>query len=197
MAQQNHNASYIFDVDGLTVWEKLRNIRVFLHERAKARDLAYLQVEKFDAKIQELEPGSIEYREAMISQSDIADLLQDCIDEIAFLETYEKQLAAEAEKTRVPGKSDREMYEMNYYAEHTARTILDAQSQLMSTGSISPETVKTILKNPITLDYAVALGLLPKETQDVPVVAISRHAGLLPQQLPASIQLLLGAQHNG
>ena len=34
MSQQNHNASYLFEIDGLTTWERLRVVRNFLEDRA-------------------------------------------------------------------------------------------------------------------------------------------------------------------
>ena len=42
MAQVNHNYSYVTEVDGFTVWERLRVIRGFLADREKALKLAEL-----------------------------------------------------------------------------------------------------------------------------------------------------------
>ena len=90
----------------------------------------------------------IEALEAEIYSEQSLDLLDDCRNEIAFLEELEAKLAIEAEKTRIKGKTDKEMYEINYYEELIQIHTLQAQSEMMATGHVSPDTMKTLLRNP-------------------------------------------------
>ena len=48
MSRVNHNAQYIYDLEGETVWEKLRVIRNQLSQRKLAYKLAELNKEKSD-----------------------------------------------------------------------------------------------------------------------------------------------------
>lgn len=163
MSQLNHNAAYIFDVDGLTVWEKLRNIRSFLRDRQKA--LAINEAMAIDAakKYALLPDDDIEKIKYNIELPDSADLLDDCRNEIAFLIDFEQKLAIEAEKTRIPGKSDKEMYEINWHEEKIARLTLDIFAELTTTNSVNPNTLKSIIRCRPALDRIVGMGLLPAE----------------------------------
>ena len=157
MAQLNRNAVYLTIIDGLTTWEKLKNIRSFLEGRKQALALSELQ--------QTLPPPSNAYDRAEydIYQPQALDLLDDCKNEVDFLEKLEAELDIEAEKTRIKGKTDKEMYEINYFEELTQVHTLQAQSELMAVGHVSPETMKLLIRNPRSLDRCISIGLLNPE----------------------------------
>ena len=46
MSQQNHNVNYLYTVDGITVWERLRVTRNFLLDRQTALKIAGLPPEE-------------------------------------------------------------------------------------------------------------------------------------------------------
>ena len=46
MARQNHNANYLFDVDGETIWEKLRVIKGLLLDKQISLKLLELNEEE-------------------------------------------------------------------------------------------------------------------------------------------------------
>ena len=50
MSRINHNASYIFDVEGETVWEKLRVIRDMLDDRKRTYEISLIKFEKSEKK---------------------------------------------------------------------------------------------------------------------------------------------------
>ena len=54
MSQMNRNAAYVYDVDGLTVWEKLRVIRGFLLDRQTELKLSKLKHEDTKKKMLKL-----------------------------------------------------------------------------------------------------------------------------------------------
>lgn len=159
MARQNHNANYIYDVDGETVWERLRVIRSMLEERRRAYQHALLNKEKNKTLDQE----SIEYKRYLIDEDFYESLLQDCVHEVKFLEKYETYLAVEAEKTRILGKTDDEMYELNFFHELEVRLVRQAQAQMASTGHINSELMLRLMKNKNALKICVQQGLLKSE----------------------------------
>ncbi|MFA7128811.1 MAG: hypothetical protein WC136_06575 [Sphaerochaeta sp.] len=157
MAQQNHNIDYINTVDGLTVWERLRVIRNFLQDREIALQIAKLGPDP------ELSPRELQEYEIMAPQ--LEQNIKNAEDEIKFLKEFESVLKSEAELTRIPGKTDDEMYEINYAEEIIQRQLLDIQSQIMSNGHIDSNTMKTLIRNPRTLERGIQLNLLPSELQ--------------------------------
>lgn len=174
MSQLNHNASYISVVDGLTVWERLRVIRNFLSDRELALELSEMNIEKTDARIEMLESSEdlsfdelYELKEMKIMRPQSIELLEDAKREIKFLKEFEARLATEAEKTRIDGKTDEEMYEINYFEELVQIQLLDVQSEIMSSGHVSPNTMKTIIRNPETLRRAVEFGYLNEQAKEL------------------------------
>lgn len=158
MSRMNRNASYIYVVDGETVWERLRVIRGFLEERK----IVYA-VNKLGQEAHNVDKTSREYKEALIRKPQHDKLMQECLEEIAFLEDFESKLALEAESTRIPGKSDDEMYELNFFTEMKLRLVKDAQAELISVGHISPAVMKSLLRCKPALEDCVQLGYLSTE----------------------------------
>lgn len=157
MARVNHNAQYIYDVDGETVWEKLRVIRGMLQDRKISLALARLKQQRSEAT---LDPDSWEYKEYLILRDQTQDLIQDCENEIEFLTEFEKALATEAEKTRIAGKTDDEMYEINFFDELKMRLVRSAEAQILANGRMQEDTIKRILKNRPALQICIDKGLL-------------------------------------
>lgn len=193
MSQVNHNWSYITEVDGNTVWERLRIIRNFLTERRKALALAELnqkniedKLQRYDVRIDRLVTQLNEHlaqdesghdqnwifdmeekihqmrhdrEQLVIETSDLPDLTQDCRDEVFFLETFEARLMEEAEKERIPGKSDREMYELNFPKESRTRLFKKATAELVSGGRLTPDTIHYLRKDTKVLDMLGAVAI--------------------------------------
>ena len=168
MSRQNHNANYIFDVEGETVWEKLRAIRSMLQERIIAYDLAIITQEE---SLSKLEKDSFEYKKHLIYEPQQKQLLKDCEDEIKFLTEYEQFLASEAEKTRIPGKTDDEMYEINYYDELKIKLTRKAQAQIISYGRLQDDLMYRLLKHEEALKLCISEGIL---SQDVLSIAYTK-----------------------
>ena len=157
MSQQNHNASYLFEIDGLTTWERLRVVRNFLEDREIALALAELPSD--DTK----ELSKRELAEAKIYAKQKVKNIQNAIDEIKFLKEFESTLIVLAEQTRVAGKTDEEMYELNYFEELIERQLLKVKSEIMSLGHVTPATFEMLMKSPPTMDIVVKLGILSEQ----------------------------------
>jgi hypothetical protein len=158
MSQVNHNYDYVYSVDGFTPWERLRVIRNFLNDRRKALRIARLGQEKFEATKATMDEW--ERREAEIMNEDQESLIQDCVDEIEFLEKFEAELVVLAEAERIEGKTDREMYELNYAKEARARMAFQANSEVLTIGSVTPETMRAVLRDPQAVQLLLAQGVI-------------------------------------
>lgn len=163
MSQVNRNAAYLFDIDGNTVWERLRVIRGFLDDRQRALATSNLDMEKSEKEAKEHGEDSYEYKKFLIEKPFRLDLIDDCEREIEFLTDVEARLAAEAEKTRISGKSDKDMYELNFFEEHTNRLVTDAQAEIVANGRLSTNTVKMLFRNKAAMNRTLEMGLLSEE----------------------------------
>jgi hypothetical protein len=164
MSRQNHNAQYIYDFEGETPWEKLRAVRNQLKQRKLAFELTQLNKEKVETT---LDKNSFEYREYLLNKEQTEENIQDCVNEIKFLTEFESALAVEAEKTRIPGKTDDEMYEINFFDELKLRLVRQAQSQILSSGRLAEETARRILKHRPALQLCIEQGLLSENALQI------------------------------
>ena len=162
MARVNHNVNYLFDVDGETIWEKLRVIRAMLLDRKLAVGLIDLKEDIRKGK--EIDTTSFRYRKEQLYKEHNDGLKQDVVNEIKFLSEFEEYLTTEAEKTRIDGKTDDEMYEINFFEEMRVRLVRRAQAQVISNGRINEELLLRLMKNQNAMDTCIQQGLL---TQDV------------------------------
>jgi len=179
MARVNHNVNYLFDVEGETVWEKLRVIRGMLVERQLALKMSDLNKEEFDKK--EHDHSSFEYKKYLIHKDFNEGLVQDLKNEIKFLEEFTAYLEQEAEKTRIPGKTDDEMYEINYFEEMRVRLVRRAQAQVIAGGRIQDDLMLRLMKNKSALNTCIKQGLLTSDviavidTPLLPSTAVHTH----------------------
>lgn len=167
MSQMNRNAAYIYEVDGITVWERLRVIRNFLRERIQAHDLAVAKHEHTRKEMDLLDKNDIKRIEFDIMKEETLDIIDDAKNEIEFLKDFESKLAAEAEPLRIEGKTDKEMYELNFFEEQQHRLVIKSQSEIMTIGSVSPETMENLLKHRPALNELMRLGLIGGEALDL------------------------------
>lgn len=165
MARVNHNANYLFDVEGETVWEKLRVIRGMLVERELTLKTISLNNEDFEKK--EHDVSSLKYKKYLIHKDFNESLVQDAKNEVEFLKEFVAYLEKEAEKTRIPGKTDDEMYEINFFEEMRVRLVRRAQAQIISCGRIQEDLMLRLMKNKSALNTCIEQGLL---TSDVVAV---------------------------
>ena len=166
-SQTNHNASYLFAVDGITVWERLRVIRNFKTMLTQNLALAELSIEEQDYKLEQItgvdKPSEFKRRKIIIMRGESLDAIQKCKDELKFLLSLESELVVRTEPSRVEGKTDAEMYEINYYHEMTCRNVRKALSDVISTGRLSPETIELLWRCPPAVEILAEQGITLKE----------------------------------
>ncbi len=150
-SQTNHNAAYFFSVDGLTPWEKLRVIRNFLTQHKQNVAIARVSVEESDYKLEQLDDSKDSYfirEKAKLGRPETMDAITKCDAEIKFLEDLVGKLVDLTEPTRIEGKTDEEMYEINYYDELTAIIVRKAHCDVLASGRISPNVMQDVLRCP-------------------------------------------------
>jgi hypothetical protein len=165
MSRVNHNVNYLFDVDGETVWEKLRVIRGMLVDRELTIKMIDLNKEEFDKK--EHDTSSLDYKKYLIYKDFNDGLEQDARNEVKFLREFVDYLEKEAEKTRIPGKTDDEMYEINFFEEMRVRLVRRAQAQVISYGRIQDDLLLRLMKNKSALNTCIEQGLLTTDVISV------------------------------
>lgn len=158
MSQLNHNISYITEIDGETPWERLRIVRNFLKDRKLALDLAYLAHERAEEEKETWNKWQRREHELNLPQS--KELIADTEREINFLVELEANLTTLAEQSRIPGKTDEEMYELNYVQEIALKHIRLALTEKASMGYVTPSTLRSLIRNPLCTQRALDLGLV-------------------------------------
>jgi hypothetical protein len=159
MSQSNQNAAYLLDVDGYTVWERLRMIRNFLDDRRQSLEHSELSIRETQKKISEA-TSDLEKERLELSIKNLPDLIDDCVREIAFLEKFEAKLMEKAELERISGKDDKEMYQINYLREHTERLVQKSVAETICMGRVSVETMLSLFRNRDALHKLIGMGIV-------------------------------------
>lgn len=177
MAQKlNSEFNYRTQVIGETPWAKLQTLQGFLVGRKRAAVLETVSDLKLRAKKAELEHlrtnGGLEHimlnLEAEIMEIESAtEDAYNCYrlneQEIEILEKLIAELYRECEKTRIPGKTDEQMIELNAVNEFTMQIVKDIHAEVLANGRPSPAKLRNAMSNRITWDAVQKLGLAPKE----------------------------------
>lgn len=190
MAAVNTPYSYANEIDGLTPWERLKNVRSFLVQRTKAYDINLAKQRQYKEKVElekrklvvlerqlanlnkaienfqesqddttELELKAIElelkisevvnsHENAIIESADLEDLMEDTRREVENLQILESRIKDVAYLTRIEGKSDIEMYDLNHPNEVRVRTAIRAQNDIMTVGRLSAQILDAVRRDP-------------------------------------------------
>lgn len=141
-SQVNSQFAYINLINGETVWERLRIVRNFIEDRKIAKKLQTTQDKKrlgFLAKINEATKDSerifaeVELEEFDAHKEQSTDGYKKLDDELEFLLRYEIELALIAEQSRVIGKTDDEMYQINMESEVVMRNMRKIETERVAT----------------------------------------------------------------
>ena len=165
-SQTNHNAAYLFSVDGLTPWEKLRVIRNFLTQHKQSLAMAKLNIERTKYELSELDDSKESWfkkEEYKIYEPESLDVIVKCESEITFLEELEQKLIVLTEPTRIEDKTDEEMYEINYYDELTAIIVRKAHCDMIAGNAVSPAVMEEVLRCPPAMKILGEQNLLNLE----------------------------------
>lgn len=140
-SQVNSQFAYVNLINGETVWERLRIVRNFIEDRKIAKTLQKTQEKKRKALTLEIEEANATGLQSAVLHAEVKleeyDAHQDQqtdgyakLDaELEFLLKYEIELAKIAEGTRVLGKTDDEMYQINMGTEVVMRNMRKIETE--------------------------------------------------------------------
>jgi hypothetical protein len=176
-AKLNTEFNYRYQVQGETIWEKIKTLKGFLEGRVRAACLEEVSNKKLQAKeakleylksnnglkheILELEAEILEAKSFLPAQEEAFVLNQE---EIAMLERLLKEAYAVAEPTRIPGYTDEQMFEANAANEFTAMIAKDIQSEIIANGRPSAAKIRNAMSCPMTFAALKQIGLIPQDT---------------------------------
>jgi hypothetical protein len=157
-SQVNSQFAYINLINGETVWERLRIVRNFIEDRKIAKKLQITQELKHQAHLAKVQEATRE-SERLFAQAELeefeahqeqqTDGYKKLDDEIVFLIKYESKLAIAAEQSRIDGKTDDEMYQLNMGTEVYLRNIKKIETeQVARTLGISQATAEEAMRIP-------------------------------------------------
>lgn len=177
MPSKSHTEfEYRFQVNGETIWEKIKILLGFLDGRKRAAALEHVAEKKRLARIAKLawmKAGNGLEHEILELEAEILEvesfareeaiLWKLNLEEIAMLENLLAEAYAIAEPTRIPGFSDEQMFEANAANEFTAVIGRDIQAEIIANGRPSPAKLRNAMSNPHTFAALKAVGLIPQE----------------------------------
>lgn len=172
----NTEFNYRYQVQGETIWEKIKTLKGFLEGRIRAACLEEVSAKKLEAKI-----AKLEYMKANAGlKHEILELEAELLEAKSFLPAQEeafllnkeeiemlKRLLAEAyaiaEPTRIAGYTDEQMFEANAANEFTAMIAKDIQSEIIANGRPSATKIRNAMSCPMTFQALKQVGLIPHD----------------------------------
>lgn len=173
----NTEFNYRYQVQGETVWEKIKTITGFLDGRQRAAVLGDISSIKMEAKREKLKwmqaegtpiHEQLEIRAEILELESHEPALRAALElnkqEIQFLEKYLSELYEEAEHTRIPSYTDEQMFEANAALEFTVWIAKEIQAEIIANGRPSPAKLRNAMSNPMSFNALKEIGLIPPDT---------------------------------
>lgn len=181
----NSEFNYRTQVQGETVWEKIKTIKNFLEGRIRAEGLEEVGNKKYQAKVakleylKELQNVTSDNLEKLKLKSEILELEADILEldgmkvaadeayelnklEVQFLKNYLEELYTIAEPTRIAGYTDEQMFEANAVNEFTVMIAKEIQAEIIATGHPSPAKIRNAMSSVVTWNACKQIGLIPE-----------------------------------
>lgn len=176
----NSEFNYKYQVNGETVWEKIKTLKGFLEGRIRAAVLEEVSELKYQAKLAELQhlkdinalphvilnlrAEILEWESGFPAQKEAFELNRE---EIKILERLLAECFVIAEPTRMKHEdgtpyTDEEMYEANAANEFTVMIGKEIHAEIIATGHPSPAKLRNAMSNPHTWAALQQVGLIPE-----------------------------------
>jgi hypothetical protein len=171
----NSEFNYRTQVQGETVWEKIKILKGFLEGRKRAaalQEVDRLRLLSKKEKLKWLQENNGPLYEIYELQSEIVEL--ESVEETK-KEAYElnrqeieilERLLAEAyeiaEPTRIPGYTDEQMFEINAPNEFTVWCAKEIHAEILANGRPSPARLRNAMSCPETWNALKKIGLIPE-----------------------------------
>ena len=179
----NSEFNYRYQVNGETVWEKIKILKGFLEGRIRAAVLEEVSELKYQAKLAELQnlkdigalphvilnmrAEILEWESGFPAQIEAFELNRQ---EIKMLERVIAECYEIAEPTRIKHEdgtpyTDEEMFEANAANEFTVMIGKEIHAEIIATGHPSPAKLRNAMSNPHTWAALQQIGLIPEAAQ--------------------------------
>jgi hypothetical protein len=179
----NSEFNYRYQVNGETVWEKIKILKGFLEGRIRAAVLEEVSELKYQAKLAELQnlkdinalphvilnmrAEILEWESGFPAQVEAFELNRQ---EIKMLQNLLAECFVIAEPTRMKHEdgtpySDEEMFEANAANEFTVMIGKEIHAEIIATGHPSPAKLRNAMSNPHTWAALQQIGLIPEAAQ--------------------------------
>jgi hypothetical protein len=179
----NSEFNYRYQVNGETVWEKIKILKGFLEGRIRAAVLEEVSELKYQAKLAELQnlrdinalphlilnlrAEILEWESGFPAQAEAFELNRE---EIVMLKRVITECYEIAEPTRIKHEdgnsySDEEMFEANAANEFTVMIGKEIHAEIIATGHPSPAKLRNAMSNPHTWAALQQIGLIPETAQ--------------------------------
>jgi hypothetical protein len=179
----NTEFNYRYQVNGETVWEKIKILKGFLEGRIRAAALEEVSELRYQAKVAELQSlkdnnalphvilnlraDILEWESGFPAQKEAYELNRE---EIKILERVIAECYEIAEPTRIKHEdgtpySDEEMFEANAANEFTVMIGKEIHAEIIANGRPSPAKLRNAMSNPHTWAALQQIGLVPESAQ--------------------------------
>ncbi len=172
----NSEFNYRYQVQGETIWEKIKTLKGFLEGRRRAADMQKVSEVRHQAKVSRLKyliDTNAPEHEILNLKADILEIESNKViedeafelnrQEIEMLEKLLKEYYEIAEPSRIPGFTDEQMFEANAANEFTAVIGKEIYAEIIANGRPSPARIRNAMSNPVTWTALQQVGLVPKE----------------------------------
>ena len=172
----NSEFNYRYQVQGETVWEKIKILKGFLEGRKRAADMQQVSLLRYQSKValfEHLVKNNAPEHEILNHKAHILELEsnqyieQEAFElnrqEIEILKKLLQEYYEIAELSRIPGFTDEQMFEANAANEFTAMIGKEIYAEIIANGRPSPAKIRNAMSNPITWSALQQVGLVPKE----------------------------------
>jgi hypothetical protein len=172
----NTEFNYRYQVNGETVWEKIKILKGFLEGRVRAAALEKVAELKYQAKLAELQmlkesnglphvilnlqAEILEMESFLPEQKEAFELNRQ---EIEILKKILNECYEIAEPTRLPGYTDEQMFEANAANEFTVMIGKEIHAEIIANGRPSPAKIRNAMSNPHTWEALKQIGLIPEK----------------------------------
>jgi hypothetical protein len=179
----NTEFNYRYQVNGETVWEKIKILKGFLEGRIRAAALEEVSELRYQAKVAELQSlkdnnamphvilnlraDILEWESGFPAQKEAYELNRE---EIKILERVIAECYEIVGSTRIKHEdgtpySDEEMFEANAANEFTVMIGKEIHAEIIANGRPSPAKLRNAMSNPHTWTALQQIGLVPETAQ--------------------------------
>lgn len=169
----NSEFNYRYQVQGETIWEKIKTLKGFLVGRKRAAVLEEVQLLKTRALVSKiahlkatggLEHEILEFEAELLEVRSFEADQQECwvlnLEEIETLERLLVEAFVLAEPSRIEGYTDEQMFEANAANEFAVWVLKEIQAEIIAHGHPSAAKIRNAMSNPTSWSALLSSGMI-------------------------------------